>query len=97
MKLNWMRAVALSLALVSLSFALVATPQKAQALSGAEFNPGYIISDGAFYTQDAMSQDQIQNFLDAKIGTCQNSLCLNVLHVDTPTTTLAFGTCATYQ
>ncbi|MDJ0377159.1 hypothetical protein [Cryobacterium sp. PH31-L1] len=75
---------------------MVAVPQKAEALTGAEFNPGYIISDAQFYARDAMSQDQIQAFLDAQIGTCQNSLCLNVLRINTTTTTLAFGTCATY-
>ncbi|MEB0001336.1 hypothetical protein QN345_01195 [Cryobacterium sp. 10I1] len=76
---------------------LTAMPQPAQALSGSQFDPGYIISDQNFYVRDAMSQDQIQAFLDAKVGTCQNSLCLNVLRVDTPTTTLSFGTCATYS
>jgi len=80
-----------------LSVALVSAPAPADALSGAEFDPGYIISDAQFYARDAMSQDQIQTFLDQKIGTCQNSLCLNVLRVDTPTTTLSFGTCSTYQ
>ncbi|WP_146066102.1 hypothetical protein [Cryobacterium sp. Y82] len=74
----------------------VTVPQKAEALTGAEFNPGYIISDAQFYARDAMSQEQIQAFLDAQIGTCQNSLCLNVLRINTTTTTLSFGTCATY-
>lgn len=75
---------------------LATNTDEAQAITGADFDPGYIISDALFYTRDAMSQDQIQAFLDAQIGTCNNSLCLNVLKVDTPTTTLAFGTCATY-
>ncbi len=44
-----------------------------------------------------MSQAQIQAFLDAQIGSCSNELCLNVLKVDTPTTTLGFGTCGTYS
>ncbi|MBG6214153.1 hypothetical protein RCH23_002739, partial [Cryobacterium sp. CAN_C3] len=75
---------------------MVSAPERAEALSGSDFDAGNIISDGAFYSSDAMSQAEIQGFLDAKIGTCQNSLCLNVLKVDTPTTTLAFGTCFTY-
>ncbi|TFC19196.1 hypothetical protein E3O19_03410 [Cryobacterium algoritolerans] len=79
-----------------ISVLLVTAPQRADALSGSQFDPGYIISDSNFYTRDAMSQDQIQAFLNAQIGTCRNSLCLNVLRVDTPTTTLSFGTCATY-
>ena len=88
---------ALAVTLVS-SFLVVAAPgaTPAQALSGSEFRPGNIISDANFYTKNAMSESAIQSFLDAKIGTCQNSLCLNVLRMDTPTTTLSFGTCATY-
>jgi len=97
MKLKWMRVLALALVLGSLAAILVGNPPKAQALSGADFDPGYIISDSQFYAKDAMSQDQIQSFLDANIGTCRNSFCLNVLKVDTPTTTLSFGTCETYR
>ncbi|TFD29215.1 hypothetical protein [Cryobacterium lyxosi] len=74
----------------------VAVPQRAEALSGSEFNAGYIIADSQFYTRDALSQAQIQEFLNVRIGTCANTLCLNVLKVDTPTTTLSFGTCDTY-
>ncbi|SEN95146.1 hypothetical protein [Cryobacterium luteum] len=76
---------------------LVSPAERAEALSGIDFDPGYMISDENFYTADAMTQGEIQDFLDAKIGTCQNSLCLNVLRIDTTTTTLSFGTCATYQ
>ncbi|TFC27310.1 hypothetical protein E3O25_09305 [Cryobacterium sp. TMT1-3] len=93
-KLMRVAAVAVLTSLVAV--AVVAVPQKAEALSGAEFDPGYIISDAQFYAPDAMSQDQIQAFLDAQIGTCKNSLCLNVLRINTTTTTLSFGTCATY-
>ncbi len=88
---------ALAVALVS-SFLVLAAPAAppAQAVSGSDFRPGNIISDANFYTQNAMSEAGIQSFLDAKIGSCNNSLCLNVLRVDTPTTTLSFGTCSTY-
>ena len=56
----------------------------AQAISGNDFRPGYIITDNAFYDADAMSQAQIQSFLNSKIGTCGNTLCLTVLKMDTP-------------
>ena len=75
---------------------VVSVPDRAQALSGSEFDAGYIVTDSQFYTRDALSQSQIQEFLNAQIGTCRNNLCLNVLKVDTPTTTLSFGTCDTY-
>lgn len=43
------------------------------------FNPENIISDALFYDSNAMSAAEIQSFLDAKIGSCQNGKCLNVL------------------
>ncbi|HEX4058515.1 MAG TPA: hypothetical protein VHX87_09395 [Galbitalea sp.] len=39
------------------------------ALSGSSFQPGYIISDYLFYQTDAMTQAQIQTFLDAECPT----------------------------
>ena len=96
MRFRRLHFIALAVVGVILGTGLVMAPAPAEALSGAEFNPGYIISDAQFYGRDAMSQGEIQAFLDAQIGTCQNSLCLNVLRINTTTTTLAFGTCATY-
>lgn len=49
----------------------------------ANFNPGYIISDYAMFNGAAMTQDEIQAFLDEKIGVCLNGKCLNVLSVPT--------------
>lgn len=43
------------------------------------FNPENIISDALFYDGGAMTAAEIQSFLDAKIGTCKNGKCLNVL------------------
>ncbi|MFT4285220.1 MAG: hypothetical protein QM598_10355, partial [Protaetiibacter sp.] len=40
-----------------------------------------IISDELFYDGNAMSQAEIQSFLDTMIGSCQNGLCLNVVRV----------------
>lgn len=45
------------------------------------FNAENIISDTLFYDGAAMSAAEIQAFLDAKIGTCSNGKCLNVLSV----------------
>ena len=60
-------------------------PERAEAVAGSQFDPGNIISDEAFFNGNAMSEGEIQAFLDAKVGNCQNSLCLNVLRVNTPT------------
>lgn len=43
------------------------------------FDPGTLIDDDLFYDGDAMSAAEIQAFLDARIGSCQNGRCLNVL------------------
>ncbi|QEO13565.1 hypothetical protein FLP10_03375 [Agromyces intestinalis] len=60
------------------------------------FSAGNLISDFNFYNRWAMSEAEIQAFLDARIGACQNGQCLNVLRVDTPTRTWSFGHCSTY-
>lgn len=44
--------------------------QKSYALSGSEFDPGYIIDDSVFYDFGTMSVAQIQQFLDAKVPVC---------------------------
>ncbi|TFD53382.1 hypothetical protein E3T46_03445 [Cryobacterium sp. Hh11] len=91
------RTIAAGLSLVVLTSLLqLSELSPASALTGADFQAGNIISDQNFYDASAMSQDQIQSFLDARVGVCQNTLCLNVLRVDTPTKTLSFGTCDTY-
>lgn len=71
-------------ALLLLVTGLVAVqpPAPAAALDAAAFDPGYIISDANFYSSSAMSEQEIQNFLDARIGTCLNGQCLNVLKSD---------------
>lgn len=62
---------------------LAGTSDSAYALSGSQFQAGNIISDDAFYDSNAMSEGEIQSFLDAKIGTCSNSNCLNIVRTDT--------------
>jgi putative cell wall-binding protein len=76
----WGRVAVLGLALVTACSALiVAQPTPAaQAVSGSDFDPGYIISDDLFYDSAAMSVPEIQSFLDSKIGTCLTDRCLNV-------------------
>ncbi|WP_341954155.1 cell wall-binding repeat-containing protein [Salinibacterium sp. TMP30] len=43
-------------------------PQPAAAISGSEFDPGTIISDAEFYNGNAMTEAQIQSFLNSKTG-----------------------------
>ena len=49
------------------------------ALTGSQFVAGDIISDANFYNATALTEGEIQAFLDSKIGTCGNTSCLNVL------------------
>ncbi len=59
--------------------ATLSTSASMASVTGSQFNPGNIISDDLFYDSAAMTQAQIQSFLNAMIGTCTNGLCLNVL------------------
>lgn len=52
-------------------------PDRADALSGSDFDPSNIISDANFYNANAMSQTEIQSFLSSKVS-CQTSSCLAV-------------------
>jgi hypothetical protein len=45
----------------------------ANALSGASFQAGDIIDNGIFTNSGAMSVNQIQTFLNAKVGSCDNN------------------------
>ncbi|NME62525.1 hemagglutinin [Bifidobacterium thermophilum] len=46
------------------------------------FNPGNIISDGQFFNGNAMSQAEIQAFLDKEGASCTGSQCLRVMTFD---------------
>ena len=70
-------------AVIATAFVAIQPASVSDALSGSQFDPGNIISNANFYDSNAMSEADIQYFLDSQIGTCSNSLCLNVLQVDT--------------
>lgn len=48
-------------------------PIKAKALTGAEFQPGNIISDGIFFNGNDMDATTIQTFLNSKVPTCDSN------------------------
>ncbi len=96
-----------AIALAALSAAGLATPAVATsepsptrayaaALSGSSFDAGYIISDYAMYNRNALTQPEIQAFLDAKIGTCNNSNCLNIKRTTTFNRAADRTVCAAY-
>ena len=87
-------ALVLASGIVGVSTAVPSSP--AQALSGADFDPGNIVADSVFYNGGAMSEGQIQSFLDQQIGSCSNGNCLNVVKTTT-STRAADPMCASYQ
>ena len=77
--------------------ARVALGEGVEAVADARFfNPAYIISDYAFFNRYAMTEAEIQAFLDARIGTCISAKCLNVLSVPT-SSQRADPMCAAYS
>lgn len=54
------------------SFATILQPVLVSAVSGDQFRAGRIIDDPIFNNSGAMSTDQIQQFLNAKVPTCDN-------------------------
>jgi putative cell wall-binding protein len=61
----------------------LAPAQPASAADASRFDPGYLISDYAFFNGAAMSEAEIQAFLESKSGVCTNANCLDVLQLDT--------------
>ena len=76
------RLVARVAGLAVVAAGLVVAPAvvvSSSALSGSDFDPGNIISDSLFYDSSAMTESQIQTFLNSQIAACGNTSCLNVL------------------
>lgn len=56
----------------------------APAADAADFEPGYLISDYAFYNRFAMTEAEIQAFLDARLpGACTTPYCLAIYSMNT--------------
>ncbi|HKX73399.1 MAG TPA: hypothetical protein VJM32_05265 [Candidatus Saccharimonadales bacterium] len=65
-----MKRVFLVLISATLLSSLFATP--GNAANAADWKPGYIIDDAVFNNKNAMDVTSIQNFLNAKVPTCDN-------------------------
>ena len=78
------RACAVALVLLLIGAVVVAVPQRAEALTGSKFDPGYIISDEKFFDAGSMSESQIQGFLNSRVATCKTGYtCLKDYRVST--------------
>ncbi|QAY60600.1 hypothetical protein ET475_11770 [Microbacterium protaetiae] len=70
---RWLALVVSALVAVAV-LALVAPSTKAEAaeLPGTILDGGYIISDAEFYDSGAMTEKQIETFLDGKVSSCKS-------------------------
>lgn len=75
----------------------ISTVQNEQAAAARQygFNPGNIIADGQFFNGNAMSQAEVQSFLDEQGASCSGSRCLKSMTFDTPDRP-ADGLCSAY-
>ena len=89
------RWVVMATSLFVAAGALVAV-QAPQAAQAASFDAGNIISDANFYDANAMSQPQIQAFLEAQVPSCGNGNCLRLKRTDTSSRP-ADAMCRAYQ
>lgn len=63
------KKLALALTLIALTVGIFGF-SKANALSGSDWKAGRIIDDAIFYNSGTMSTSQVQDFLNAKVPTC---------------------------
>lgn len=89
---------AVVVAVATLTGTGAATP--ATALSGADFDPGFIISDERFFDNASMSESQIQSFLSSQVPRCYSTdptlPCLPNLVTSTNNRPPAANGCAGY-
>ena len=101
-------SVATAAILVALAAVVVSEPSPAAAYDGSDFNPNLIISDDQFYDSNAMSEAQIQAFLETRINTVGGCVstslyCLAQMRLTTPTKATFVNSysggvvCTTYQ
>ncbi len=80
-------ALAAAIALLLAAGAIVAGDRPAaDALSGSQFDPSFIVSDETFFDANAMSADQIQAFLVSRVPRCTGAngqTCLRDYRTDT--------------
>lgn len=80
------RPLALAATVAVLLGILIAVPlvsaQSAKAADASDFDPGMLISDAQFYAGDAMSAQEVQDFLNSKGANCTDN-CLKDHYADT--------------
>jgi len=90
-------AVLCTLAVIVAGVGLAQSPTPAEAYTGSDFQPGYIISDTQFYDSNAMTEGEIQAFLSRMSPSCSNSNCLPIVRTDTFTRAADRNICNGYE
>ena len=70
--INQIKLSILAVTLMAVGFTFI-KPGHVSALSGSEFRAGKIIDDAVYYNGNSMSANEIQNFLNAKVPTCDTN------------------------
>lgn len=70
---NKLLLISLLLALGIIGSSITIFDGKASALSGSDFKAGRIIDDAVFYNKSSMTPQQIQNFLNSKVPSCDTN------------------------
>lgn len=60
-------------ALAAVSASIFINPAQTSAVSGSQWQPGYIIDDSLFFSPNMMGANDIQTFLSAKVPTCDTN------------------------
>lgn len=81
---------------VALAGAVAVAPERAEALTGSDFDPGMIISDSIFFDEDTMTASSIQSFLNGKVSSCRAGYTCLKDYRETTWTRPADPMCSTY-
>ncbi len=82
LRIRRMLAIAAGVAVLATGLAVSAPAERTEAVTAADWNAGNIISDALFYDSTAMTEAEIQTFLNGMVGACGNSLCVKNLRVN---------------
>lgn len=90
--------VLLALVVADLSVMTATQPQRAEAVTGSQFQAGYIISDGNFFDGNSMSPMDVQYFLNSKVSSCRAGYtCLKDYLQTVPNMPAESGLCNGYS
>jgi hypothetical protein len=95
--IRWVLAVLMVVAGISGGAATIAPLPPAKAADLSTFQPGNIISDALFFQPNAMTELQIQAFLNSKVPSCAAGFTCLKDYVETTHTVSSSPMCSTYE